>query len=266
MVKLTAELIDNSRQCLNAVNDRELNLRGYKIPMLENLGATYDQFDTIDFTDNDLKKLENFPLLHRLKSLLLSNNRISYIDGKLGEMLPHLNTLILTNNNIQELGDLDVLSGFTKLEHLSLIGNPVTHKNHYRLYMIYKIPQLRVLDFQRIRMKEKDEANALFKGKKGAALRKELVKTSKTFAIGELPEAAVANGRRMPNGTTAAPPVAKSAEEVRAIQAAIAQAKTLEEVAQLQQQLQAGHVPGQHANQQDGAATADGQEEEMEEN
>lgn len=41
MVKLTAELIDNARQYLNPVGDRELNLRGYKIPMVENLGATY---------------------------------------------------------------------------------------------------------------------------------------------------------------------------------------------------------------------------------
>ena len=35
-----------------------------------------DQFDTIDFSDNDVRKLDGFPLLHRLKSLLLNNNRI----------------------------------------------------------------------------------------------------------------------------------------------------------------------------------------------
>ena len=35
-----------------------------------------DQFDTIDFSDNDIRKLDGFPLLHRLKSLLLNNNRI----------------------------------------------------------------------------------------------------------------------------------------------------------------------------------------------
>lgn len=43
---------------------------------LLNRSCFQDQFDTIDFTDNDLKKLENFPLLHRLKSLLCNNNRI----------------------------------------------------------------------------------------------------------------------------------------------------------------------------------------------
>lgn len=40
MVKLTPELIQNSYQRMNAVRDRELDLRGYKIPLIENLGAT----------------------------------------------------------------------------------------------------------------------------------------------------------------------------------------------------------------------------------
>jgi len=50
---------------------------GYKIPEIQNLGATLDQFDTIDFSDNDLRKLAGFPYLGRLKQLLLNNNRIT---------------------------------------------------------------------------------------------------------------------------------------------------------------------------------------------
>ena len=38
-----------------------------------------DQFDTIDLSDNEIKKLEGFPLLKRLKSILLSNNKIWYV-------------------------------------------------------------------------------------------------------------------------------------------------------------------------------------------
>lgn len=49
---------------------------GYKIPVLENLGATLDQFDTIDLSDNEVRKLDGFPLLKRLKTLLINNNRI----------------------------------------------------------------------------------------------------------------------------------------------------------------------------------------------
>ena len=76
MVKLTPDLIANAAQYVNAVKDRELDLRGYKIPMLENLGTTLDQFDTIDFSDNELRKIENIPYLPRLKCLMFNNNRI----------------------------------------------------------------------------------------------------------------------------------------------------------------------------------------------
>lgn len=51
-------------------------LSGYKIPVIENLGATLDQFDTIDFSDNEIRKLDGFPLLRRLKTLLMNNNRL----------------------------------------------------------------------------------------------------------------------------------------------------------------------------------------------
>lgn len=36
--------------------------------------------------------------------------------------------------------------------NFSLIGNPVVHKPQYRLFVIFKMPQVRVLDFKRIRL------------------------------------------------------------------------------------------------------------------
>ena len=53
MVKCTAELIEGAGQYINPVRDRELDLRGYKIPVIENLGSTLDQeffFFRIKFT------------------------------------------------------------------------------------------------------------------------------------------------------------------------------------------------------------------------
>jgi len=34
-----------------------------------------------------------------------------------------------------------------------LLLNPVASKKHYRLYIIHKLPQLRILDFQKIRQR-----------------------------------------------------------------------------------------------------------------
>lgn len=64
-----------TKKCFKWIIINLFNL-GYKIPQIENMGATLDQFDTIDFSDNDLRRLDGFPYLPRIKCLLLNNNRI----------------------------------------------------------------------------------------------------------------------------------------------------------------------------------------------
>ncbi|KAL1271922.1 hypothetical protein QQF64_030938 [Cirrhinus molitorella] len=230
MVKLTAELIEQAAQYTNPVRDRELDLRGYKIPVLENLGATLDQFDTIELSDNEVRKLDGFPLLKRLKTLLLNNNRICRIGENLEQSLPNLKELILTSNNIQELGDLDPLATVKSLTLLSLLRNPVTNKKHYRLYVINKIPQIRVLDFQKVKLKERQEAEKMFKGKRGAQLAKDIAKRTKTFT----PGAALQTEKK----------TGPSAADVEAIKNAIANATSLAEVERLKGLLQSGQIPG----------------------
>ncbi|XP_077420735.1 U2 small nuclear ribonucleoprotein A' [Vanacampus margaritifer] len=247
MVKLSAELIEQAAQYTNPVRDRELDLRGYKIPVLENLGATLDQFDTVDFSDNEIRKLDGFPLLKRLKTLLMNNNRICRIGENLELSLPSLRELILTSNNIQELGDLEPLTSVKTLSLLSLLRNPVTNKKHYRLYVIHKIPQIRVLDFQKVKLKERQEAEKMFKGKRGAQLAKDIAKQSKTFTPGM---AAQLEKKR----------AGPSHADVEAIKNAIAKATSLAEVERLKGMLQAGQIPGQ----QDGAGVEEEEEEEEE--
>ncbi|XP_013882642.1 U2 small nuclear ribonucleoprotein A' [Austrofundulus limnaeus] len=231
MVKLSAELIEQAAQYTNPVRDRELDLRGYKIPVLENLGATLDQFDTIDLSDNEVRKLDGFPLLRRLKTVLMNNNRICRIGENLEQALPGLRELVLTNNNIQDLGDLDPLASVKTLTLLSLLRNPVTNKKHYRLYVINKLPQVRVLDFQKVKLKERQEAEKMFKGKRGAQLAKDLSRRMKTFTPG-----VPAQQEKRRTGPSQA--------EVEAIKSAISNASSLAEVERLKGMLQAGQIPG----------------------
>lgn len=222
---------------------------GYKIPQIENMGATLDQFDTIDFSDNDLRRLDGFPYLPRIKCLLLNNNRIvwvfiddiaffifekyiiqtinirfqiSRISDNLHEFLPNLESIILTGNNIQEFSDLDPLVPFTKLETLSLLTNPITTDPHYREFIAYKwvffifcdymhgvycmvysqqisvfcyrFPKLRLLDFRKIRQKDRAAAIELFKSKKGKEILKEIAKKAKAAAAN--PAAAESNSSK----------------------------------------------------------------------
>lgn len=95
-----------------------------------------------------------------------------------------MESLILTGNQIADLGDIDPLVSLEKLTTLSLMHNPITAKQHYRLYVIYRLPQLKLLDFRKIKMKERDEAKTLFKSKKGKEMQKEISKRAKTFIPG----------------------------------------------------------------------------------
>ena len=105
---------------------------GNKIPVIENLGATENQFDCIDFSDNEVVRLDGFPPLKRLKTLLLNNNRISRISVSIGESIPNLQMLVLTGNKLSVLPDIKALRVLSKLQFLSLCDNPVSKKPGYR--------------------------------------------------------------------------------------------------------------------------------------
>lgn len=109
--------------------------------------------------------------------------------------------------------------------------NPITAKQHYRLYIIFKLPQIRLLDFRKVKLKEREEAKTLFKSKKGKEIQKEISKRAKTFVPG-----ANLDNAKQKNGP--------SEQELRKIRDAIAKASSLEEVERLQMQLQAGLIPG----------------------
>ncbi|XP_014209467.1 probable U2 small nuclear ribonucleoprotein A' isoform X2 [Copidosoma floridanum] len=227
MVKLTPDLIQQSMQYINPVRDRELDLRGYKIPTIENLGATLDQFDTIDFSDNDVRKLDGFPLLKRIKTLFFNNNRIIRIAEGLENCIPNLETLVLTGNMIQELGDLEPLVNLQKLSTLCLLQNPVSAKPYYRQYLVFKLPQLKLLDFRKIKQKERDETRVFFKSSKGKEVLKEISKKAKAAAQG---------------ADTADKPIVSAGEREK-IKEAISNATSLEEVQRLSKLLQQGQIP-----------------------
>ncbi|KAJ3490506.1 hypothetical protein NLI96_g1403 [Meripilus lineatus] len=244
-MKLTPELIQSVPSSLNPVKERQLDLRGYKIPAIENLGIAKDQHDAIDFTDNSITVLGNIPLLRRLQTLLLASNRIASISTSLHLSVPNLTTLVLTNNNISELGDLEPLKDLRGLKYLSLLGNPVREKKWYREWLAWRIPSLRVLDFQRIRDKERQAAKTLFLTADG--LPTQLATTlSTTVSV---------HGAKAPIATDEPKPVVPhgkagrlmSKEEADKVKEAIARATSIEEVRRLERSLKEGFLPTMEA-------------------
>lgn len=163
-MKLTPELIASTPTYLNPLGDRELSLRGRKIPTIENLGVTRDQIDTLDLTDNDVLTLANFPHLDRLAHLLLSNNLISRIDARLAWSLPRLTSLVLTNNQIASFAQLKGLGKFPMLQYLTLIGNPVAREKYYREWIVSRCKTVRVLDYRRVKDKVRVRGEDVIEG------------------------------------------------------------------------------------------------------
>ncbi|KAI8289233.1 putative serine/threonine-protein kinase [Colletotrichum sp. SAR11_57] len=160
-MRLTAELIRDSLSYLNPLKERELDLRGHRIPAIENLGVA-GPHDSIDFTDNDIQVLGNFPLSPRISTLLLARNRVSSIQPTLPNAIPNLQQLVLAANNLAELADLDALAGFKRLTHLVLADNPVTKRENYRYWVVWRCPTVRFLDYGKVKEAEREKARELF--------------------------------------------------------------------------------------------------------
>ncbi|KAG4443171.1 U2 snRNP complex subunit [Cadophora sp. M221] len=236
-MRLTAELIQSSLSYLNPLKERELDLRGHKIPAIENLGVA-GPHDAIDFTDNDIQVLGNFPLSPRLHTLLLARNRIAGIQPSLANSIPNLTTLVLTANNFAELADLDILATFHSLTHLVLLENPVTRKEHYRYWVIWRCPTVRFFDYKKVKEVEREKAKELFgtSAEPSALASKIMGVKSKTF---DVPSA---------NGSTAASSsknyrVKLTEKERKKVEELIRNAKSLQDIIRLEKELNEGRVP-----------------------
>ncbi|KAJ1411181.1 leucine-rich repeat-domain-containing protein, partial [Ochromonadaceae sp. CCMP2298] len=202
---------------------------GLKLPALENLAVLQDAFDCLDLCDNDLRKLDGFPLsppMRRLNTLLLANNHISRV-GELGLALPGLRSLLLSNNKIANLSEILLLSALS-LHHLSLLDNPVCLKPHYRLYTIHTIPSLKWLDFKKVQQKEREEAAAFFKSAAGGGLSQAVLAEAKVIAEG--------------GAVAGAAGVVLTAEQKVLVKKAIERATTKNEIDLIEKSLKTGNL------------------------
>lgn len=154
------------------------------------------------------------------------------------------------------------------LEHLCCLLLFETGRQNYRLYAIYKIPTLKVLDFQKVKQSERERAQRLATSAAGAAMeadaRLEAIAAAATTAAASMEEdgallaaggayaAGAVNGE---NGTnTFEPGEGKSAEESFATQFTVeekakirdmvANAASAEEIDRIESLVKRGIFPG----------------------
>ncbi|XP_072431046.1 leucine-rich repeat-containing protein 72 isoform X1 [Chiloscyllium punctatum] len=107
---------------------------------------------------NKIKTINCLSMNYHIKELYLHNNLITDVTGAL-KHLTSLQILMLQNNWLHKVEK--VISEFKKLRWLhtlNLFNNPLTQEQDYRLYVIYHVPSVQLLDRQLITQKERDAA------------------------------------------------------------------------------------------------------------
>merc|ERR1712228_775931 len=159
------------------------------------------------------------------------SNRISRISEDCFDPIKGLVSVCLTGNKLEKLVDLEPLTKLKTLERLSILENPVTKVKHYRPYMISKCSKtLRILDFNRIKDKERKAAGLLFAHERGKKLLEEIAPPR--VVKDETEKVAEALAKLGP-----------SPEVIERIKQAIAEAETIEEVTRLEKALKSGVLP-----------------------
>jgi U2 small nuclear ribonucleoprotein A' len=145
--------------------------------------------------------------------------------------------MVFTSNRISNLADVDPLGKLTKLESLSLLDNPITKLEHYRHWVIWRCQAVRFLDFQKVKLEEREKAEELF------GTDEEMTELAKSIAAKR--SVVVASGEDGEDGAGGVGGRVKlTKKERKRVEEMIRKAKSLVEIERLERELREGRVPG----------------------
>lgn len=170
--------ISEAPQYENALHQHEILLRHYKLTREAQLADLPDSFDSIDLCGALLTGLSShFPYLPRLKTLLLSGNRIQHINADFARRVPNLQNLNLSHNFISGIENLRFLEFLPQLTHLVLEGNPLANSSDLKRQVIAIQPNLKFFNYEKVFEKEKKSAKEVGSECRDNALKRaELIK------------------------------------------------------------------------------------------
>ncbi|NXO62911.1 LRC72 protein, partial [Phainopepla nitens] len=106
-----------------------------------------------------------------LTELYLNNNELTDISGAL-KHLCSLQILFLHNNELKKLGKtVKELKGMISLQTLNLFQNPLAYDPDYRLYVIYFLPSVQLLDRKSVTQRERESALHLYNPKRALVMQ-----------------------------------------------------------------------------------------------
>lgn len=106
--------------------------------------------------------IQGLDRLKVLKTLDLSQNKIKMLQGL--QMTESLRFLNVSLNQVDKIMQLQYIENLPQITELDFSFNSIQDRKHYRLQVLYHIPQLRKLDGQDIIVEEKVKAENLHGG------------------------------------------------------------------------------------------------------
>lgn len=161
----------------------ELNLEENRIVRMEAL-SSLRFLKKLDLGKNRISKVEGISSLSQLSQLSLEDNELVSLEG-LGR-LPALMELYIGNNRIDNIKEVLSLKDLPKLIILDLSGNPLCRHEKYRLYTVYHLRRLKVLDGVGVDNTEQAAARDRFSGRLTAEFLEEKIGHTYFEAIREL--------------------------------------------------------------------------------
>jgi len=140
----------------------ELLMEENRITKIENVEQLHN-LKKLDLGKNKIAAIENLLALTKLAQLSLEDNEVTALSG-----LAKLSTLLelyLGNNRVADLKEALNLKPLPKLIILDLSGNPVCGEHEYRLYSIFHLRKLKVLDGLGVETAEQSAANDAYAGR-----------------------------------------------------------------------------------------------------
>ncbi|NXT36407.1 LRC72 protein, partial [Pelecanoides urinatrix] len=123
------------------------------------------QFHRLRYLWINNNKIQDLTFLMKnccLTELYLNNNELTDISGALKHLCA-LQILFLHNNQLKKLGKtVKELKGMISLQTLNLFHNPLAQDPDYRLYVIYSLPSVQLLDRKSVTQRERESAFHLY--------------------------------------------------------------------------------------------------------
>ncbi|ELU10705.1 hypothetical protein CAPTEDRAFT_44232, partial [Capitella teleta] len=145
-----------------------------KLKKLTLLNLSYNTIERIEKLDrltllkdlnlsfNSISKIEGLETLKCLQTLNLTGNRIEHIPSWIGKNLKALRVFKIAKNQLQSLHEFSKLRPVRDLSTLTVAENPVCQLSHCRLFLVYHLTTLEILDSQVVTEDERRSATDRF--------------------------------------------------------------------------------------------------------